>query len=56
MIAEVDYNKTIGMLESRRGHLIAQKVGLETKIQDFRESQRRKAEEEKEMKELGLKR
>jgi len=56
MVAEKEYTKALDMLESRRAQLFAQKVGLETKIEDFRQSQRRKEEEEREMKELGLKR
>ncbi|KAJ9615779.1 hypothetical protein H2200_001856 [Cladophialophora chaetospira] len=53
---DTEYNQRIQTLESKRSQLLAQKTGLETKLRDFHDSQRRKAEEEKERKEFGLKR
>jgi hypothetical protein len=44
------------ILQTKRAQLIAQKVGLETKLRDFRLSQQRQAEEERQRKEFGLKR
>ncbi|KAK5274146.1 hypothetical protein LTR99_000598 [Exophiala xenobiotica] len=53
---EVDYRQAIQTLETKRGHLIQQKVQLERKIQDLRQSQKLQAEEEQSKKELNLKR
>ncbi|KAJ4577055.1 hypothetical protein HRR81_003509 [Exophiala dermatitidis] len=50
-----DYAKYIQTLETKRGHLLGQKIQLERKIQDLHESQRRRAEEEAIKKELGMK-
>ena len=50
------YLASLEMLEAKRAQLLGQKVALERKLQDFRESQRRKAEEERDRKEYGLKR
>jgi predicted GIY-YIG superfamily endonuclease len=53
---EVDYRQAIQTLETKRGHLIQQKIQLERKIQDLRQSQKLQAEEEQSKKELNLKR
>ncbi|KAK5467651.1 hypothetical protein LTS15_000624 [Exophiala xenobiotica] len=53
---EVDYKQAIQTLETKRGHLIQQKIQLERKIQDLRQSQKLQAEEEQSKKELNLKR
>jgi len=53
---EVDYKQAIQTLETKRGHLITQKIQLERKIQDLRQSQKLQAEEEQSKKELNLKR
>jgi len=53
---EVDYKQAIQTLETKRGHLITQKIQLERKIQDLRQSQKLQAEEEQSKKELDLKR
>ncbi|KIY03525.1 uncharacterized protein Z520_00216 [Fonsecaea multimorphosa CBS 102226] len=50
------YLGSLEMLETKRAQLLGQKVALERKLQDFRESQRRRAEEERERKEFGLRR
>ncbi|KIW23469.1 uncharacterized protein PV07_11663 [Cladophialophora immunda] len=50
------YLGSLEMLEAKRAQLLGQKTALERKLQDFRDSQRRKAEEERERKEFGLKR
>ncbi|KAL2444208.1 hypothetical protein ABEF95_015892 [Exophiala dermatitidis] len=52
---KTDYAKYIQTLETKRGHLLGQKIQLERKIQDLHESQRRRAEEEAIKKELGMK-
>ncbi len=52
----VDYKQAIQTLETKRGHLITQKIQLERKIQDLRQSQKLQAEEEQSKKELSLKR
>ncbi|EXJ78327.1 hypothetical protein A1O3_09488 [Capronia epimyces CBS 606.96] len=49
-----DYAKSIQTLETKRGHLIGQKIQLERKIQELRDSQRRRAEEEAEKKEFRM--
>ncbi|KAI1618299.1 hypothetical protein EDD36DRAFT_459950 [Exophiala viscosa] len=51
-----DYSKPIQTLETKRGHLMTQKIQLERKIQDLHKSQHEKAEEEQIKKEIGLKR
>ncbi|EXJ57050.1 hypothetical protein A1O7_07394 [Cladophialophora yegresii CBS 114405] len=53
---EQEYAQRLEILQNKRAQLVAQKVGLETKLRDFRLSQQRKAEEERQMKEFGLKR
>ncbi|ETI25915.1 hypothetical protein G647_02692 [Cladophialophora carrionii CBS 160.54] len=53
---EQEYDQHLDILQTKRAQLIAQKVGLETKLRDFRLSQQRKADEERQMKEFGLKR
>ncbi len=42
----VEYAKLIQTLETKRGHLIGQKIQLERKIQDLHEAQRKQAQEE----------
>jgi hypothetical protein len=37
-----EYEKALNMLESRRGQLIMEKTGLETRIRDFQNGQARK--------------
>ncbi|EXJ88349.1 hypothetical protein A1O1_05279 [Capronia coronata CBS 617.96] len=49
-----EYAKSIQALETKRGHLIGQKIQLEGKIRELRESQRRRAEEEAEKKEFEM--
>ncbi|OAL36164.1 hypothetical protein AYO20_04578 [Fonsecaea nubica] len=60
VIAVVSENKmyygSLDTLEAKRAQLLGQKTALERKLQDFRESQRRRAEEERERKEFGFKR
>ena len=51
---EVDYKKHIDTLETKRGHLMGQKLQLEKKIRELHESQRAKAEEEVLKKELNM--
>ena len=55
-IDNADYEKHIGVLEAKRANLIGQKVALERKLDDFRETRRRRAEDDAEKKELGFKR
>ncbi|KAK4936189.1 hypothetical protein LTR10_022890 [Elasticomyces elasticus] len=51
-----DYSEAIQTLETKRGHLMTQKIQLERKIQDLHISQHEKAEEQQIKKELGMRR
>jgi predicted RNase H-like nuclease (RuvC/YqgF family) len=52
----VEYGKLIQTLETKRAHLLGQKIQLETKVRELHEAQRRKAQEEEVQDKLNLSR
>jgi hypothetical protein len=53
---QTEYQKSIDTLQTKRAHLLGQKIQLEGKIQALHQSQREKAEEEADRKRFKLNR